>query len=34
MNTHDVVDDPEPWVESMQRVAKEVPPRVESSVAA
>jgi alkanesulfonate monooxygenase SsuD/methylene tetrahydromethanopterin reductase-like flavin-dependent oxidoreductase (luciferase family) len=34
MNTHDAVDDPAPWFESMHRLAKEVLPNVEASIAA
>lgn len=32
MNTHDHVDDPEPWIESMRRLAQEVAPKVGASV--
>jgi alkanesulfonate monooxygenase SsuD/methylene tetrahydromethanopterin reductase-like flavin-dependent oxidoreductase (luciferase family) len=28
MNTHDAIDDPEPWFESMRRLATEVAPKV------
>jgi alkanesulfonate monooxygenase SsuD/methylene tetrahydromethanopterin reductase-like flavin-dependent oxidoreductase (luciferase family) len=34
MNTHDAVDDPEPWFESMHRLAKDVLPRVQEPVTA
>lgn len=28
MNTHDYIDDPKPWIESMHRIAKEVVPSI------
>jgi alkanesulfonate monooxygenase SsuD/methylene tetrahydromethanopterin reductase-like flavin-dependent oxidoreductase (luciferase family) len=34
MNTHDAIDDPEPWFESMHRLAKDVVPKVEVAVTA
>ncbi|HWI75326.1 MAG TPA: LLM class flavin-dependent oxidoreductase, partial [Baekduia sp.] len=34
MNTHDAIDDPEPWFESMHRLANEVLPRVQTPVTA
>jgi alkanesulfonate monooxygenase SsuD/methylene tetrahydromethanopterin reductase-like flavin-dependent oxidoreductase (luciferase family) len=34
MNTHDAVDDPEPWFESMHRLATEVVPKVDTPVTA
>ncbi|WP_190813214.1 LLM class flavin-dependent oxidoreductase [Saccharopolyspora pogona] len=32
MNTHDYVEDPKPWIESMHRIAKEVVPKVRPAV--
>ena len=32
MNTHDYIDDPKPWIESMHRIAQEVIPRVRDTV--
>jgi Coenzyme F420-dependent N5,N10-methylene tetrahydromethanopterin reductase and related flavin-dependent oxidoreductases len=34
MNTHDYIDDPKPWIESMHRIAKEVVPNVKATVTA
>jgi alkanesulfonate monooxygenase SsuD/methylene tetrahydromethanopterin reductase-like flavin-dependent oxidoreductase (luciferase family) len=34
VNTHDYVDDPEPWFESMRRLAQEVAPKVAVEVSA
>jgi alkanesulfonate monooxygenase SsuD/methylene tetrahydromethanopterin reductase-like flavin-dependent oxidoreductase (luciferase family) len=34
MNTHDAIDDPEPWFESMHRLANEVLPKVQTPVTA
>jgi alkanesulfonate monooxygenase SsuD/methylene tetrahydromethanopterin reductase-like flavin-dependent oxidoreductase (luciferase family) len=34
MNTHDYIDDPKPWIESMHRLAKEVVPNIEDTTPA
>jgi alkanesulfonate monooxygenase SsuD/methylene tetrahydromethanopterin reductase-like flavin-dependent oxidoreductase (luciferase family) len=34
MNSHDSIDDPEPWFESTRRLAEEVAPRIELPIAA